>query len=130
MNDYPIISGDEYGLFHIDRRTGNVTVKGVLDREYYPKFTLQIEAYEAKNVDSYARININIKLSDENDNKPKFEHDHYNFELKEDELSPQRIVSKDEIKAYDEDFEVNIHYVLCILKLLFNYCALRTTFSS
>lgn len=104
----PLVSfaGDEYGLFHINRRTGNVTVKGVLDREYYPQFTLQIEAYEAENVNSYARININIKLTDENDNKPKFEHDHYNFELTEDELSPQRIVSKDKIKAYDEDFEV------------------------
>eukprot|EP00111_Clytia_hemisphaerica_P024833 TCONS_00073217-protein len=102
--NYAIVAGDEYGLFKIDRKTGNVTVKGVLDREYYPKFTLQIEAYEADNVNSYARINLNIKLKDENDNRPKFENDHYSFELDEDknEISPDRIISRD-IKAYDDD---------------------------
>lgn len=100
--NYAIVAGDEYGLFHIDRKTGNVTVKGILNREFYAKFTLQIEAYEAENVNSYARINLNIKLLDENDNKPKFEKDHYIFELNEFELNPERIISRD-IRAYDDD---------------------------
>ena len=105
--NYAIVAGDEYGLFQIDRKTGNVTVKGVLDREYYAKFTLQIEAYEADNVNSYTRINLNIKLLDENDNKPKFEKSHYTFELSQFELNPGIMISKD-IRAYDEDVTVSL----------------------
>lgn len=82
-----------------------MTVKGVLDREFYPKFTLQIQASEATNKASYARINLNIKLTDENDNKPKFEKDHYDFELNEDQINNNGLVSRD-IKATDDDATV------------------------
>ena len=109
------LTGDEYGLFKIDRKTGNVTVKGVLDREFYTKFILTIEAYEATNVKSYTRINLNIKLTDENDNKPKFEKDHYNFELNEDEINNNGLISRD-IKATDED--VTVGFVYTKLKII------------
>ena len=86
-------------------------MKGVLDREFYTKFTLQIEAFETQNKASYARINLDLKLIDENDNKPIFENDHYNFKLKEDEIIPERIISR-EIKAHDDDVTVGFYFIV------------------
>lgn len=102
------ISGDEYGLFRIDRKNGNVTVKDILDREYYSKFSLKIKAYEVANKASYATIFLHIKLKDVNDNRPKFEKDYYTILLTEDQLNGITIIIR-QIKARDEDVTVSGH---------------------
>ena len=99
--------GDEYGLFHIDPKNGNVTVKGELDREYYSRFALRIKAYEVTNENSYATIYLHIKLRDSNDNQPHFQRDHYEIELTEDQLYAGMIISED-ITATDDDLSVGI----------------------
>jgi hypothetical protein len=81
---YEIVSGDEYGLFAIDPITGNITVKGVLDREYYAEFDLKIKAYEYGYPQSFAIMPLKVFLRDKNDNRPKFVGDPYTLWVKDD----------------------------------------------
>ena len=110
---YMIVGGDEYGLFHIDPVTGNLTVKGVLDREFYPEFKLEIKAYELNDPSYFDVSEVRVALRDCNDNKPKFQGAPYHVTVY-DTSEVGQIVS-DSLRAIDEDatFENNnIRYSL------------------
>ena len=98
-------SGDEYGLFLIDKNTGVITVEGQLDREYYSEFKLRVKAYEVNEIHSFNTIDLRIKLIDVNDNFPMFEQQEYIVNVRQEQAHPQTIIS-DNIRAADDDATV------------------------
>jgi len=98
---YEIVSGDEYGMFKIDPIHGNITVRGILDREYYAEFDLKIKAYEYGFPDSFAVMSLKVFLRDKNDNKPKFVGDPYTIWIRDD-TDGGTVISTD-IHAVDLD---------------------------
>jgi len=98
---YEIVSGDEFGMFKIDPIHGNITVRGILDREYYAEFDLKIKAYEYGFPDSFAVMSLKVFLRDKNDNKPKFVGDPYTIWIRDD-TDGGTVISTD-IHAVDLD---------------------------
>lgn len=97
--------GDPYGLFHINNKTGVITVEGDIDRESYVNIELNITAYEVPQPESSATIKFKITFLDENDNKPKFDKESYLVKVEKQNLNAGTILTKS-IKATDEDATV------------------------
>ena len=55
------ISGNERGLFRLDKRTGNLTVSGILDREKDSMFKLKIKAFEIRQPESFDTAELKVR---------------------------------------------------------------------
>ncbi|KAJ0177892.1 hypothetical protein K1T71_006765 [Dendrolimus kikuchii] len=78
---YSIVSGNDLRQFAIGATTGVITVIRSLDREVLTRYQLVIKAEDPGKLASTATVNI--KVTDINDNNPKFDEDSYLFHVKE-----------------------------------------------
>ncbi|KAL4707263.1 hypothetical protein ACJJTC_019801 [Scirpophaga incertulas] len=78
---YSIVSGNDLRQFAIGSTTGIITVIRRLDREVLTRYQLMVRAEDPGKLASTATVNI--KVSDINDNNPKFDEDSYQFIVKE-----------------------------------------------
>lgn len=113
--NYAITAGDPYGLFHINNKTGVITVEGDIDRESYVNIELNITAYEVPQLESSATIKFKITFLDENDNKPKFDKESYLVKVEKQNLNAGTILTKS-IKATDEDATVKNNEIIYSLR--------------
>uniref|UniRef100_A0A2A4J1V5 Cadherin domain-containing protein n=1 Tax=Heliothis virescens TaxID=7102 RepID=A0A2A4J1V5_HELVI len=78
---YSIASGNDLRQFAIGSNTGIITVIRSLDREVLTRYQLMVRAEDPGRLSSTATVNI--KVTDINDNNPKFDEDSYLFHVKE-----------------------------------------------
>ncbi|XP_072950018.1 cadherin-99C isoform X2 [Epargyreus clarus] len=78
---YSIVSGNDLRQFAIGSNTGIITVIRRLDREVLTRYQLMIKAEDPGKLSTTATVNI--KVTDINDNNPKFDEDSYTFHVKE-----------------------------------------------
>ncbi|XP_059058690.1 cadherin-99C [Achroia grisella] len=78
---YSIVSGNDLRQFAIGANTGIITVIRRLDREVLTRYQLMVRAEDPGKLSSTATVNI--KVTDINDNNPKFDEDSYLFHVKE-----------------------------------------------
>ncbi|XP_050562726.1 cadherin-99C isoform X4 [Spodoptera frugiperda] len=78
---YSIASGNDLRQFAIGSTTGIITVIRSLDREVLTRYQLMVRAEDPGRLSSTATVNI--KVTDINDNNPKFDEDSYLFHVKE-----------------------------------------------
>ncbi|XP_045767682.1 cadherin-99C isoform X1 [Maniola jurtina] len=78
---YSIASGNDLRQFAIGSNTGIITVIRHLDREVLTRYQLMIRAEDPGKLSTTATVNI--KVTDINDNNPKFDEDSYMFHVKE-----------------------------------------------
>ncbi|XP_038055589.1 protocadherin Fat 1-like isoform X3 [Patiria miniata] len=90
--------------FTIDRASGIITLRQILDRENRSIYNLTLQATDTNNPSlvSYALLVINVL--DENDNEPQFEHDLYNATLSEDVAIGTTVVT---VEALTKDVGLN-----------------------
>lgn len=101
---YTIISGDDNGDFEYDGTTGKLKVKIVLDRETTQMYTLSVKASDKGSPPLSSTVIVQIVISDQNDNAPKFSEDPYNCEIDENSATNSRVCS---VFADDDDAGVN-----------------------
>ncbi|XP_028034875.1 cadherin-99C [Bombyx mandarina] len=78
---YSILSGNDLRQFAIGSNTGVITVIRSLDREVLTRYQLEVKAEDPGKLVSTATVNI--KVTDINDNNPKFDEEFYTFHVKE-----------------------------------------------
>ncbi|XP_028178475.1 cadherin-99C, partial [Ostrinia furnacalis] len=78
---YSIVSGNDLRQFAIGATTGIIMVIRSLDREVLTRYQLMVKAEDPGKLASTATVNI--KVTDINDNNPKFDEDSYLFHVKE-----------------------------------------------
>ncbi|XP_041989254.1 cadherin-99C [Aricia agestis] len=78
---YSIVSGNDLRQFAIGSNTGIITVIRGLDREVLTRYQLMVKAEDPGKLSTTATVNI--KVTDINDNNPKFDEESYNFSVKE-----------------------------------------------
>ncbi|RVE54613.1 hypothetical protein evm_000734 [Chilo suppressalis] len=78
---YSIVSGNDLRQFGIGSTTGIITVIRSLDREVLTRYQLMVKAEDPGKLASTATVNI--KVTDINDNNPKFDEESYEFHVKE-----------------------------------------------
>ena len=77
--DFEILSGDPLGLFEITP-SGQLLVRGILDREIEDEFDLEIRISDLSATESRSSINnVRVSLTDINDNRPQFDRNVYHF---------------------------------------------------
>ncbi|XP_049870915.1 cadherin-99C isoform X2 [Pectinophora gossypiella] len=98
---YSIVSGNDLRQFGIGSTTGIITVIRRLDREVLTRYQLMVRAEDPGKLSSTATVNI--KVTDINDNNPKFDEDSYLFHV--DEGKAGEVVGY--VHASDADEGVN-----------------------
>ncbi|KAJ2947536.1 hypothetical protein O0L34_g17324 [Tuta absoluta] len=78
---YSIVSGNDLRQFAVGSTTGIITVIRSLDREVLTRYQLMVRAEDPGRLSSTATVNI--KVTDINDNNPKFDEDSYQFRVNE-----------------------------------------------
>ncbi|XP_056266099.1 protocadherin Fat 1a isoform X2 [Pseudoliparis swirei] len=81
---YGIISGNEHGMFSVDRRTGDIFVIEPLDFEVSHEYYITVEATDGGSPPLSDMATVNINLTDVNDNRPVFSQDVYTAVVSED----------------------------------------------
>ncbi|XP_078600673.1 protocadherin Fat 4-like [Branchiostoma floridae x Branchiostoma japonicum] len=77
---YSIIAGDD-GQFRVDSDTGEIRTTGPLNREQSPTHSVTVQASDGQQAST---IDVNISLTDVNDNAPQFLRSVYSFDIRED----------------------------------------------
>ncbi|KAM8879066.1 protocadherin Fat 1a isoform 5-T7 [Spinachia spinachia] len=81
---YGIISGNEHGMFSVDRRTGDIFVIEPLDYEVSHEYYITVEATDGGSPPLSDMATVNINLTDVNDNRPVFSQGVYTAVVGED----------------------------------------------
>uniref|UniRef100_A0A8C2WRQ2 FAT atypical cadherin 2 n=1 Tax=Cyclopterus lumpus TaxID=8103 RepID=A0A8C2WRQ2_CYCLU len=100
---YRIASGNEEERFHLDARTGLLTLVAPLDYEGSREFYLAVEGSRGKSSLSDLATVV-VEVTDVNDNAPAFGRGDYSAEVSED-LTPGSLVMK--VTASDQDGPIN-----------------------
>lgn len=101
------ISADvEDGCFDIDRRTGNLVVSRLLDREKQQEYKLEIRALDtsATNNPQSSATTVDIEIIDVNDNAPEWPEDPVKISLPEDTVPGTNLYN---FTATDKDSGLN-----------------------
>lgn len=85
----------------INSKTGEITVKGKVDRETYPWINLTLRATDSGPVSLTGMAFLNIQVLDENDNNPVFEANGQNEYFVSEDAPIGSLVAQ--VKAVDED---------------------------
>ncbi|EYB82088.1 hypothetical protein Y032_0367g37 [Ancylostoma ceylanicum] len=69
------------GTFDINQSTGEVFIRDnrIMDRELFTQLELVAEIHGSSHMTECARVRVSVELLDENDNRPTFEKEMYNF---------------------------------------------------
>lgn len=98
---YSIVSGNDLRQFAIGDKSGVITVIRKLDREDLTRYQLLIKAEDSGGLSSTATVNI--RVTDINDENPKFEGLPYEFTVKEGET--RKLIGR--VHAEDADEGIN-----------------------
>lgn len=93
--------------FRLKRTNGNtymLLTNATLDREQWPKYTLTLLAQDQGAHPLSAKKQLNIQISDANDNAPVFEKNWYEVSTRENNLPSLHLIT---IKAHDADLGIN-----------------------
>ncbi|KAJ7336049.1 hypothetical protein OS493_013424 [Desmophyllum pertusum] len=101
---YTIKGGNVGNAFAIDGNTGVISVYSSLDRETDGHYTLTVEARDGGNPSKDALVDVNITISDVNDNKPLFDKPRYSAPINEDASTGASVVT---VFAKDDDMGKN-----------------------
>ena len=83
---YSVVSGNENGMFALDKKLGQLTLARSLDREVNGDIhTMVIIATNMYDTSLTAELVVDVKVDDVNDIPPQFEKDRYYFDVKENE---------------------------------------------
>lgn len=78
--------------FYIDTISGEIKVKSPLDRETLNIYNFVVKVCDKGSPPRSATTNVQIKISDVNDNRPVFHHRVYNLTVREDEEPGAKVV--------------------------------------
>ncbi|GLH14886.1 Fat-like cadherin-related tumor suppressor homolog [Gryllus bimaculatus] len=81
---YSIERGDRQKQFHINEKTGYISVAGTLDREMVSNYVLEVHARDNGLPVMSSYVMVNIEISDANDNQPLFSQANYTAIVQED----------------------------------------------
>uniref|UniRef100_A0A3Q3DSY9 FAT atypical cadherin 2 n=1 Tax=Hippocampus comes TaxID=109280 RepID=A0A3Q3DSY9_HIPCM len=116
--NYDIESGNPNGTFHIDRYTGMITVRKLLDFEMCSSYTLNVSASTSSG--AMSRTAVYIYVMDENDNTPIFAKREYIGQIGEAAHTNSLVMSEDNmplvVQASDVDRDANALLVYEILE--------------
>lgn len=101
---YVISGGDTESRFVVDTNDGWLKVYSPLDRETSNHYTLNVTVYDLGIPQKSSSRLLDIKVTDANDNSPKFLQDSYLVEISEDAPVGSEII---QIEAKDKDLEEN-----------------------
>ena len=87
-------------LFQVNRSTGQVFVKSILDREKTEKMTLEVVAIDSGSPRLTGTGTVYVIVDDINDHKPTFENDHYDFKIVENSPKGSEVA---QVQALDKD---------------------------
>nr|XP_023018375.1 fat-like cadherin-related tumor suppressor homolog [Leptinotarsa decemlineata] len=110
---YSIIGGNEHKKFSIDSTTGVIIVSDTLDFERAKDYFLTIQAIDGGIPPLSNIANVNISITDCNDNAPVFSQQSYNAKVGEDSQIGEKII---QITATDLDSGKNGEVLYYILK--------------
>ncbi|GLV44546.1 kugelei [Carabus blaptoides fortunei] len=101
---YSIVGGNEHKKFKIDNRTGMISIAEMLDYERAKDYFLTIQATDGGSPPLSNRANVNITVTDSNDNAPVFMQVSYSARIPEDAEIGDKIM---QVTANDLDSGVN-----------------------
>ncbi|KAI6226363.1 hypothetical protein M3Y99_01296100 [Aphelenchoides fujianensis] len=93
--------------FVIDELTGSLRVNGEIDREEVDHYNLKVIAADLGDPPLHSELQLTIRVSDQNDNPPRFDKEHYELTLSEDTPPGTRLL---ELHAVDYDLDPKISY--------------------
>lgn len=94
---------DSSGKFNIIRNSGEILVKGILDRETVPSYTMSVVISDGVNT-AVRPVGITINLLDDNDNEPAFGSKIYTSSISETSIKGTSVV---QVQATDRDLGAN-----------------------
>ncbi|CAH1803297.1 unnamed protein product, partial [Owenia fusiformis] len=100
---YSIISGDPNGFFSMGQTTGVISVNSGLDHDTTKFALLNVQAMSG-DPPSYGNAQVNISITDTNDNAPEFTVNYIEIQVREDVSTSAAIYT---IQATDKDSGVN-----------------------
>lgn len=89
---YSIIGGNEHKKFKIDGKSGVISIQEMLDYERAKDYFLTIQATDGGDPPLSNRANVNITVTDCNDNAPVFNQVSYSARIREDALVGDKII--------------------------------------
>ena len=97
---YGIAGGNTGNVFHVNSKTGEVSVGKGLDYEMTTQYELWVEARDSDNPPLASVTRFLINVTDYNDNSPVFEQSFYNASILEEQFPPQLVLT---VRATDLD---------------------------
>ena len=110
---YSFSSGNDQGLFSINRLNGQIKVIKELDYEYTPVHTLFVMAQDKGETPLYNETSVDIFLTDVNDNTPQFASSHFQETVSERENVLHTFTR---IQAFDDDDGSNQQIVYSLVE--------------
>ncbi|CAI9725797.1 protein dachsous-like [Octopus vulgaris] len=100
---YSIVSGDRLSLFRINSTSGMISVANPLDHDTLPSVLLNIQAASG-NPAVFGTTQVNITITDINDNAPRFIASNLTISVREDKSTTQPFYT---VLAHDLDSDLN-----------------------
>eukprot|EP00111_Clytia_hemisphaerica_P005933 TCONS_00017188-protein len=108
---YRIVNGNGANKFQINNMTGEISVKGALNRELVPSYTLTVEAADfGFPAPRKATVSVFIALNDVNDHPPSFNSPRYYATILENQQTGTMVTMESPIKVTDPDSSSQISY--------------------
>lgn len=97
---YGIAGGNTGNVFHVNSKTGEVSIGKGLDHEMTTQYELWVEARDSDNPSLASVTRFLINVTDHNDNTPVFDQSFYNASILEEQFPPQLVLT---VRATDKD---------------------------
>ncbi len=110
---YSFSSGNDQGLFSINRLNGQIKVSKKLDYEYIPVHTLFVMAQDKGEYPNYNETSVEIYLEDVNDNAPQFVNSDFQEVVSERENVGHTFTR---VQAFDDDDGTNKQIVYSLVE--------------
>ncbi|KAM6977875.1 protocadherin Fat 2 [Aplochiton taeniatus] len=101
---YSILSGDPQQQFSVEPRSGEITVRTILDREEIPHYSLTVLAVDEGHPPLSSAVQVTVTVSDVNDNPPVFSQVNHSLALQEGEVVGSSIL---QLEVIDRDAPSN-----------------------
>lgn len=89
---YSVVGGNEHRKFKIDAKSGVIAIAEMLDYERAKDYFLTIQATDGGDPPLSNRANVNITVTDSNDNAPVFGQVSYSARIREDAVIGDRVI--------------------------------------
>lgn len=113
---HEIVSGNEQGLFLIDKFSGNITATAEIDRETADVHVLTVEVTEPRNdpplVGRRTTAQVTVRVDDINDNTPVFVRNEWNVNVQHGKIANTVVIT---VTATDRDLGSNAQLIYSIV---------------